>query len=105
MAELDGTSYWKDTATMPRFGSLERDLTVDVAVIGAGITGLTAAYLLKRAGKTVAVIDRQRAGGVDSMNTTAHLTCVTDADLGTLVKDFGKDHARATWDAGLAAIL
>jgi glycine/D-amino acid oxidase-like deaminating enzyme/nitrite reductase/ring-hydroxylating ferredoxin subunit len=105
MAELDGTSYWKDSATVPRFGSLERDLAVDVAIIGAGITGLTAAYLLKRAGKTVAVIDRQRAGGVDSMNTTAHLTCVTDADLTTLVKDFGKDHARATWDAGLAAIL
>ncbi len=105
MAELDGTSYWKDSATVPRLGSLERDLDVDVAIIGAGITGLTAAYLLKRAGKRVAVIDRQRAGGVDSMNTTAHLTCVTDADLATLVKNFGKDHARATWDAGLAAIL
>lgn len=105
MAELDRNSYWLDSATMPRFGALERDLKVDVAIIGAGITGLTAAYLLKRAGQSVAVIDRQRAGGVDSMNTTAHLTCVTDADLTTLVKDFGIDHARAAWDGGLAAIL
>jgi glycine/D-amino acid oxidase-like deaminating enzyme/nitrite reductase/ring-hydroxylating ferredoxin subunit len=105
MAELDSKSYWRDSAAMKRFGTLERDLTVDVAIVGAGITGLTAAYLLKRAGQKVAVIDRQRAGGVDSMNTTAHLTCVTDADLTVLVKDFGVDHARAVWDAGLAAIL
>jgi len=104
MAELDG-SYWLDSATMPRFGALERNVKVDVAIIGAGITGLTTAYLLKRAGQSVAVIDRQRVGGVDSMNTTAHLTCVTDVDLTTLVKDFGIDHARAAWDAGLAAIL
>ena len=57
MAELGSKSYWLDSAPMNRFGSLERDLTVDVAIVGAGITGLTAAYLLKRAGKTVAVID------------------------------------------------
>jgi glycine/D-amino acid oxidase-like deaminating enzyme/nitrite reductase/ring-hydroxylating ferredoxin subunit len=105
MAELESKSYWLDSAEMSRRARLDRDLEVDVAVIGAGITGLTAAYLLKRAGKTVAVIDRQRAGGVDSMSTTAHLTCVTDKDLATLVKDFGADHARAVWDAGLAAIL
>jgi glycine/D-amino acid oxidase-like deaminating enzyme/nitrite reductase/ring-hydroxylating ferredoxin subunit len=90
---------------MPRFQALDRNLTVDVAVIGAGITGLTAAYLLKRGGQKVALIDRARAGGVDSMHTTAHLTCVTDADLATLAKNFGCDHARAVWDAGVAAIL
>src|SRR4029450_778331 len=54
---------------------------------------------------SVAVIDRQRAGGVDSMNTTAHLTCVTDVDLTTLVKDFGIAPARGAGDAGRAAIL
>ena len=85
MAELGSKSYWFDSAAMTRFGSLDRDVEVDVAVVGAGITGLTAAYLLKRAGKTVAVIDRRRAGGVDSMSTTAHVTCVTDEDLSALV--------------------
>lgn len=104
MAQLDGTSYWEDTASMPRYAALDRHLEVDVAVIGAGITGLTAAYLLKRAGRTVAVIDRGRAGGVDSGHTTAHVTCVTDQDLSELVRRFGRDHARAAWDAGLAAI-
>jgi glycine/D-amino acid oxidase-like deaminating enzyme/nitrite reductase/ring-hydroxylating ferredoxin subunit len=89
---------------MHRYPALDRKLTADVAVIGAGITGLTAAYLLKRAGRKVVVIDRGRIGGVDTTHTTAHVTCVTDADLSELVRHFGRDHAQAVWDAGLAAI-
>src|SRR3954465_10556555 len=89
---------------MPRFSRLERDLRVDVAIIGGGITGMTAAYLLKRAGKTVAVIDRDRLGGGGTGHTTPPVTCVTDEDLKPLVKDFGRDHAQAVWDAGLAAL-
>ncbi len=104
MAQLDGTSYWQDSSSMARYPALDRNLNVDVAIIGAGITGLTAAYLLKRAGRTVAVIDRSRCGGVDSGHTTAHVTCVTDLDLSELVNTFGRDHAQAAWDAGLAAI-
>ena len=103
-AELVAQSYWESSASVPRFARLDRDLTVDVAVIGAGITGLTAASLIKKSGRTVAVIDRRRAGGVDSSQTTAHVTCVTDEDLTGLVKRFGRDHAWAVWDAGLAAI-
>jgi glycine/D-amino acid oxidase-like deaminating enzyme/nitrite reductase/ring-hydroxylating ferredoxin subunit len=102
--ELKTQSYWEDSSSVSRYPALDRDLTVDVLVIGAGITGLTAAYLIKRSGQRVAVIDRRRCGGVDSSVTTAHLTCVTDADLTDLVKHFGRDHARAAWDAGLAAI-
>ena len=103
-AELDTQSYWEDSSSVSRYPALDRDLTVDVVVIGAGITGLTAAYLLKRSGQHVAVIDRRRCGGVDSGLTTAHVTCVTDLDLSELVKNFGRDHAQAVWDAGLAAI-
>src|SRR5436190_14810576 len=102
-AELDTQSYWEASAPVSRYPALDRDLTVDVAVIGAGITGLTAAYLLKRSGRRVAVIDRRRCGGVDSSHTTAHVTCVTDENLAALVKAFGRDHAWAAWDAGLAA--
>ena len=48
-----------DTVTLPHFRSLDRDLHVDVAIIGGGITGITAAYLLKRAGKSVALLERR----------------------------------------------
>ncbi len=101
---LHTTSYWIDSTSMPRFPRLDHDLNVDVAIVGGGITGLTAAYLLKREGLSVAVIDRDRAGGVDTGHTSAHVTCVTDQDLTDLASTFGRDHAQATWDAGLAAI-
>jgi glycine/D-amino acid oxidase-like deaminating enzyme/nitrite reductase/ring-hydroxylating ferredoxin subunit len=104
MAQLEAKPYWQDSSSMSRYPALDRNLTVDVAIIGAGITGLTAGYLLKRAGRSVAVIDRDRAGGVDTSRTTAHVTCVTDGDLTELVTHFGRDHAQAVWDAGLAAL-
>jgi glycine/D-amino acid oxidase-like deaminating enzyme/nitrite reductase/ring-hydroxylating ferredoxin subunit len=104
MGNLDTTPYWNESSSMPRRSALDRELEVDVVVIGAGITGLTAGYLIKRAGLTVAVIDRGRCGGVDTAYTTAHVTCVTDSDLTDLVRTFGRDHAQATWDAGMAAI-
>lgn len=87
--ETAGPSHWLRSAPFPRFPRLDRDLAVDVAVIGAGITGLTAAYLLRKAGLSVAVLDRARAGGVDTMSTTGHLTSVTDERLHTVARRFG----------------
>jgi glycine/D-amino acid oxidase-like deaminating enzyme/nitrite reductase/ring-hydroxylating ferredoxin subunit len=40
----------------------------------------------------------------DTAHTTAHVTCVTDTRLRDLVETFGKEHARAAWDAGWAAL-
>ena len=102
MAEITAAPYWLE-ASMPSFPKIDRTLDVDVVVVGAGITGLTAAYLMKRAGRSVAVVDRREIGGYDTTATTAHVTCVTDLDLGELVRTFGRDHAQAVWDAGLAA--
>jgi glycine/D-amino acid oxidase-like deaminating enzyme/nitrite reductase/ring-hydroxylating ferredoxin subunit len=104
MADFDTTPYWQTSVTLPHFRSLDRDLHVDVAIVGGGITGITAAYLLKKAGKSVALLERHRCLQADTGHTTAHLTCVTDTRLSELAKSFGADHARATWDAALAAI-
>jgi len=96
--------YWIDSASLPRFPKLDRNEEVDVVIVGAGITGLTAAYLLTLDGRRVAVLERERCAQVDTGHTTAHLTMVTDERLSALVKRFGRDHAQAAWDAGLAAI-
>ncbi len=97
-------SYWYDGVTLPAFPKLDGDLKVDVAVVGGGITGVTAAYLLKKAGKRVALLERDRCGGGDTGNTTAHLTANTDLRPTELAKKFGNDHAKAVWDAGHAAV-
>ena len=101
---VDTLSYWIDSARLPKYPKLDRDLDVDVLVIGGGITGLTAAYLLSEAGRSVAVIERSRCAQIDTGHTTAHLTMVTDRRLSELVNAFGRDHAQAVWDAGLAAM-
>src|SRR5437762_323830 len=96
--------YWQTSATLPEFPSLANDLSVDVVIIGAGLTGITAAWLLKRSGVKVALLDRQRCAAADTGHTTAHLTYVTDERLHHLVKTFGCDAARAFWEAGAEAI-
>jgi glycine/D-amino acid oxidase-like deaminating enzyme len=97
-------SYWQSSAAVRTFPRIFRDAHCDVVVIGGGLTGITAAYLLKQEGRKVFLFDRARLATGDTCHTTAHLTCVTDTRLSELVKTFGEDHARAVWDAGLAAI-
>lgn len=94
--------YWQSTK-LPRFPKLSKNLTVDVVVVGAGITGVTAAYLLKKAGRSVALLEKDRIAQADTAHTTAHLTQVLDIRLDSLVKSFGRDHARAAWQAGILA--
>jgi glycine/D-amino acid oxidase-like deaminating enzyme/nitrite reductase/ring-hydroxylating ferredoxin subunit len=101
---MNTTPCWRDSVTLPQFESLTHDAQVDVVIIGAGLTGITAAYLLKQAGAKVALIDRQRCAAADTGHTTAHLTYVTDKRLRTLVKEFGKDGAKSFWEAGTAGI-
>ena len=96
--------YWSVSGSIPHFESLSHDLEVDVVIIGAGLTGITAAHLLKGEGAKVALLDRGRCAGADTGHTTAHLTYVTDERLHHLVKTFGRDGAKAFWEAGIAAI-
>ncbi|MEX2172824.1 MAG: FAD-dependent oxidoreductase [Pirellulaceae bacterium] len=96
-------SLWLDTP-LPGFPTLTADRRCDVAILGGGITGLTAAYLLQRAGKSVVVLERDKLAAADTGHTTAHLAYVTDLRLSKLVDTFGEEAARLVWQAGQAAI-
>jgi glycine/D-amino acid oxidase-like deaminating enzyme/nitrite reductase/ring-hydroxylating ferredoxin subunit len=104
VATVNTVPYWQDAISLPMLHRLDSDIRVDVGIIGGGVVGITAAYLLKAAGRTVALLERDRLVSGDTGNTTAHLTAVTDTRLSELVSTFGRDHARAAWDAGFAAI-
>jgi glycine/D-amino acid oxidase-like deaminating enzyme/nitrite reductase/ring-hydroxylating ferredoxin subunit len=102
--KTDTTPYWSMSTTFPQFAKLADDAETDVVVVGGGMTGLTAAYLLAKAGKRVILLERGRCAATDTGHTSAHVTMVTDAPLSELVKGLGRTHAQAVWDAGLAAI-
>jgi len=103
---MDGkkTSLWLDTRETPVFPPLAGDTQVDVAIVGAGITGLTAARLLVEAGRTVAVLDQERVGSGTTGGTTAHVTQVPDRRFREIHSKFGQDGTRALVASSRAAL-
>ena len=87
-------SLWWRTKPAPQEPALDGDLAVDVAVVGAGITGLTAALLLARTGRSVAVLEADRVGAGTSGGTSAHVTQVLDHRYKDIASKFGEDGAR-----------
>jgi len=98
------TALWAATNPPPPRPPLQHDLSVDVAVVGAGITGITAAHLLKEAGLRVAVLESRRVGSGETKRTTAHLTEVLDLRFRRLRSSFGRDGARLAVEGHRAAI-
>jgi glycine/D-amino acid oxidase-like deaminating enzyme/nitrite reductase/ring-hydroxylating ferredoxin subunit len=98
------SSLWYDTFEVPTYPALTRDATVDVCVVGAGIAGLSTAYLLAKAGKKVMVIDDGPVGGGESGRTTAHLTDAMDDRIYVLEHVHGEDGARQIVQSHRAAI-
>jgi glycine/D-amino acid oxidase-like deaminating enzyme/nitrite reductase/ring-hydroxylating ferredoxin subunit len=70
-------SLWMEVP-LPCFPSLDEDVKADVCIVGAGIVGLTCAYTLAKAGKSVIVLDQGAIGGGQTARTTAHLTWALD---------------------------
>jgi glycine/D-amino acid oxidase-like deaminating enzyme/nitrite reductase/ring-hydroxylating ferredoxin subunit len=104
---LGGPSFWLETTPETDYPPLADEVSVDVAVVGAGITGITAAVLLKRAGKTVALLDSKRIVQGASGYTTAKVTSGHGASYAKIRKAFGEDGARTyaeANEAGLARI-
>ena len=98
------TSVWMGTTDVPEFLPLDRDLRANVCVIGAGIAGMTTAYLLARAGRAVVVIDDGPVGGGETGRTTAHLTAALDDRYYAIEKMHGRDGARIAAESHTAAI-
>lgn len=72
------TSIWLETAYPGKHNPLKKNARADVCVVGAGIAGLTTAYLLARDGMSVVLLDDGRPGCGQTGMTTAHLSNVID---------------------------
>jgi glycine/D-amino acid oxidase-like deaminating enzyme len=86
---------WGEEVSLPEVPPLLGSINADVAIIGAGITGVTAAYLLSKAGYQVALIEQDRVGEGATGYTTAFLLAHIDTAIRDLIPMFGRDKARA----------
>ncbi len=98
-------SLWlKAVPTAAGYPQLDRDRTVDVAVLGGGITGLTTALLLAHRGAQVAVIEADRVGGGVTGNNTAKVTALQSTVYSALQRTQGRQ-AAADYAAGSMAAV
>lgn len=107
MASIDlkkNQSVWAATESMPKFTKLNKNLNVDVCIIGGGIAGLTSAYLLMKEGKTVCVLEAFELASGQTSRTTAHFTTALDDRYFEIEKYLGEHSARLAGQSHRAAI-
>ena len=97
------SSVWTDIQP-PQLEPLTADQTCDVCVIGAGIAGLSTAYMLSNSGADVVVLEDGSVGGGETGRTTAHLTHALDDRYFKLEKIRGRDIARRAAQSHTEAI-
>lgn len=97
-------SSWMDTESVPLARKLEEDVQADVCIVGAGIAGLTTAYLFLKEGKSVVVLDMKGIGSGETERTTAHLSNALDDRYARLEELRGQEEARLAAQAHMAAI-
>lgn len=97
-------SLWRSTHTFPTFPKLEEDAAADVAIIGAGIAGITTAYLLAQSGLSVIVLEAGKVLDGTTGHTTAKVTAQHGVIYNELLQHFGHEQARMYYDGNTEAI-
>ena len=97
-------SFWIASTPDTSYPALAGDQQVDVAIIGGGIFGITAAYLLKQEGRSVAVVEGDRIVRGVTGYTTAKITSSQHLIYSQLAKKFGEDGARTYGESNEAAL-
>jgi glycine/D-amino acid oxidase-like deaminating enzyme/nitrite reductase/ring-hydroxylating ferredoxin subunit len=100
----ENRSYWIDSTKPIKFSRLDTPLSTDVVIVGAGISGLTTAYLLSRSGRSVIVLDDGYVGSGETGRTTAHLVNALDDRYYELEGFFGRDGIKAAAESHTAAV-
>lgn len=97
-------SYWIESSSFKKFPSLDKDINVDVAIVGGGIVGITAAYLLVHAGLKVALLEADQILHGTTGHTTAKITAQHDIIYDEFIQNIGKNNARLYYEANMDAL-
>ncbi|NLK17090.1 MAG: FAD-dependent oxidoreductase [Clostridiales bacterium] len=104
MGNRQNVSLWMETSTKKSYPKLQRHMSVDAAVIGGGLAGITVAYLLKRQGLSTCVLEAREIGGGVTGNTTAKITAQHGLKLDSLIKKNGLKAAKQYAEVNSQAI-
>ncbi len=97
-------SLWMSTTNAFPLSPLIGDTGADVCIVGAGVAGLTTAYLLAREGRKVVVVEDGPVGGGETGRTTAHLSNALDDRYFEIERLHGENGARLAAASHAAAI-
>src|SRR5690625_5231872 len=97
-------SFWRDSTEQTTFPSLEKNIKADVVIVGGGITGITAAYLLSKQNLNIVLIETDVLLNGTTGYTTAKITAQQDLIYDELIKNFDKDQAKLYYDAQIEAL-
>ena len=87
----------------PRYPAIRRDLAVDVAIVGGGVTGAATAWMFARGGVRVALLEAAHVGAGSTSASTALLMQEPDNDFGQLAHRYGTRRAARIWRLSQAA--
>jgi glycine/D-amino acid oxidase-like deaminating enzyme len=97
-------SYWQASAKALAFPKLNKDRETDIVIVGGGIAGLTSAYLLKRAGYDVVVLEKNTIGSGTTSKTTGKITSQHSLIYDGLINKHGENTAKIYADANQQAL-
>jgi glycine/D-amino acid oxidase-like deaminating enzyme/nitrite reductase/ring-hydroxylating ferredoxin subunit len=101
---MDPKPYWLDSVQLPTFEKLTKDIVTDVAIVGGGISGVTTAYLLTKAGVRVTLMEADRLFNGTTGHTTAKVTAQHGLIYHELIQHFGEEKAKLYYEANTDAM-
>jgi glycine/D-amino acid oxidase-like deaminating enzyme/nitrite reductase/ring-hydroxylating ferredoxin subunit len=96
--------FWRDTTKLPSFPKLTKDIKVDVAIVGGGISGITTAYLLSKQGVNVVIVEAGKLLNGITGHTTAKITAQHDIIYDELISHMGEEKAGLYYTANTEAL-
>lgn len=97
-------SYWQDSVELSNYKSLEETKQYDVCIVGAGITGITTAYLLSEKGLSVCILEANKVISGTTSLTTGKITAQHGLFYKTLIDNVGLAEAKKYYDANNDAL-
>ena len=73
---MKNISIWKDTVRKKKFPVLDKDLDVDVLIVGGGVTGVNTLYSLRNSGLKVVLVEQNSVGMSTTANSTAKINLI-----------------------------